>query len=251
MKPILQFALMALCLLPYVAAAQSDSEVRDPLEKMNRGIFWFNDKADVYVIEPVARGYRYVMPNPLETGVHNFFNNLRYPVYLVSDLLQFKFTQMLEHTGRFVVNSTVGVAGLIDVGKHVGLPDHEEDFAIALAYHGVPPGPYLVLPFLGPSNLRDAVGLLADAVLNPFYWVGRTDLHDDAQNALIYGSTALKAIDTRARLLDAVETAKESSVDYYLFVQGAYYQYRRGVLYDGNPPDEEEEPAADPPSAQK
>lgn len=225
---------------PQYSAAQSDAEVSDPLEGMNRGIFWFNDNVDTYLLEPVARGYHNVLPDPVETGIHNFFNNLRYPVYLVSDLVQFKFTQALEHTGRFLVNSTVGVAGLIDVGKRIGLPDHEEDFAIALAYHGVPAGPYLVLPFIGPSNLRDTFGYVIDCALNPFYWVGRTDLHSDAKDSIVYGTTALKAIDTRARLLEAVKSAKESSVDYYLFMQGAYYQYRRGVLYDGNPPDEED-----------
>ena len=231
----------SLVLMPQVVFAQSDSEVSDPLESVNRGIFWFNDEFDVNLLEPVAQGYHDVVPDTVETGVKNFFKNLRYPMYLVSDIVQLKFTQALEHTGRFVVNTTVGVAGLIDVGKHIGLPDHEEDFGIALAYHGVPAGPYIVLPFLGPSNMRDTVGLVVDTVLNPFYWLGHTNLHSDAQLAIASGATVLKAIDTRVRLLDGVKTAKDSSVDYYLFVQGVYYQYRRGELYDGNPPEEEDE----------
>ena len=228
--------------LPTAVYAQSDPEVHDPLEPVNRKIFWFNDKFDVHVFEPVARGYDDVTPKPVKTGISNFFLNLRYPVYLVSDILQFKFGQVAKHTGRFLVNSTVGVLGVMDVAEDWGLPDHKEDFGIALAYDGVPPGPYIVLPFIGPSNLRDTVGFVIDTALDPFYWLGSyTNLSTGAVTSIQYSETALHAVDVRAHLLDAVKTAKESSVDYYLFSQGAYYQYRRGLVYDGNPPDLEEE----------
>jgi len=214
-----------------------EKEIRDPLEMLNRGVFWFNDKFDVFFGEPVARGYDFIVPNRVQKGVSNFFDNLSYPSYLVSDLVQFKFTQAAEHTGRFLINSTVGLAGFIDVAKCAGLEKHQEDFGLALAYHGVPPGPYLVIPVLGPSNLRDGVGQVVDFVLHPFFWVSQTTrISSKDSDYITWGGATLQFVNTRARLLDVVEAAKEGSVDYYLFMQGAYYQYREGLLYDGDPP---------------
>ena len=220
-------------------------EVYDPIEPVNRGIFWFNDKLDVYVLEPVARGYDDYVPESVQTGVGNFFENLRFPRYFVSDIVQLKFGQVWHHTSRFVINSTVGVLGILDVAKDFGFEKHEEDFGIALAYHDVPPGPYLVLPLLGPSNLRDGFGRLVDSFLDPISALTYTSVDDDIAIPVIIGTKALDLIDTRADLLEAVETAKSSSLDYYLFVQGAYMQHRRGVLYDGNPPDELGDEAGD------
>ncbi len=219
--------------------AQSDPEINDPWEPMNRGIFDFNDTLDVHVFEPIAQGYKDITHENVRIGVGNFFNNLRYPSYLVSDLVQFKFTQALTHTGRFLINTTAGIAGFIDVAKHVGLPDHEEDFGIALAYHGVPAGPYFVIPLIGPSNVRDTCGLVVDFFLDPLYWVRYTNLSTGAKLAIAGSTTALKYVDTRASLLEGIKSAKESSVDYYLFVQGAYYQHRRGVLRDGATEDDD------------
>ena len=238
-KSVIFFSFLLL-LSPAWSRAQSDSEVSDPIEPVNRGVFWVNNKLDENILEPVAHGYADHVPSPIKKGIGNFFLNLRYPVYLVSDLVQFKFTQAAEHTGRFLLNTTAGLVGFIDVAKDCGLPDHEEDFGIALAYYGVPAGPYLMLPFIGPSNLRDTTGLIIDSFLNPIYWVGRSNLSSDAKFAIAAGATAIKYVDIRAGLIDAIDTAKQSSVDYYLFVQGAYYQHRRGVLYDGNPPDEDD-----------
>lgn len=226
--------------LIFASSSVKAQDISDPLEGFNRGIFWFNDKLDVYVMEPVARGYDYITPQPVQKGIGNFFENLRYPKYLVSDLVQFKFAQAAEHTGRFIVNSTIGLVGLVDVAKQIGLEQHEEDFGLALAYYGVPPGPYLVLPLLGPSNVRDGIGRVVDSFLDPIGWVSYTSLDSDSKLAIILGTKSLDFIDQRAGLIEAIETAKESSVDYYLFLQGAYYQHRRGVLYDGNPPEEEE-----------
>ncbi|MCO6430344.1 MAG: VacJ family lipoprotein [Deltaproteobacteria bacterium] len=229
---------------PPLAAAQ-EVDVWDPIEPVNRGIFWFNDQFDIYILEPVARGYDDVVPDPIQEGIGNFFENLRYPRYLVSDVVQLKFTQAAEHTGRFIINSTIGLLGFIDVAKHVGLEQHSEDFGLALAYYDVPPGPYLVIPILGPSNLRDGVGKVVDSFLDPIGALTYTDVDDDVAIPVIIGAKIIEAIDTRADLLEAVETAKESSIDYYLFTQGAYYQYRRGLLYDGDPPDEEEDDFSD------
>jgi phospholipid-binding lipoprotein MlaA len=215
-------------------------EPYDPIEPVNRGIFWFNDELDVYVFEPIAQLYKNNMPDVVQTGIGNFFRNLRYPSYLVSDVIQGKFSQAVDHTGRFVVNSTVGIVGLIDVAEDLGLPDHEEDFAIALAYHGVPAGPYLVIPFLGPSNVRDGIGLIVDGFLNPISWIGYTNASNSAKIAVTSTAVGVNFIHTRAGLIQAIEAAKESSVDYYLFLQGAYYQHRQGLLTDGADVDENE-----------
>lgn len=205
----------------------------DPLESVNRKIFSFNDTLDVHAIEPVSRAYRRNIPDFMQTGITNFFLNLRYPSYLVSDILQGKFEQALEHTGRFIVNTTVGIVGLVDVAEDIGLPDHEEDFGTALAYHGVPAGPYLMLPILGPSNVRDGVGRIVDGFLDPIGWIYYSSASSATKLAVSATALGVKLVSTRAGLIQAVETAKESSLDYYLFTQGAYYQYRHGVVTDG------------------
>jgi phospholipid-binding lipoprotein MlaA len=214
-------------------------EPYDPIEPINRGIFEFNDTVDIYVLEPVSRAYRNNVPDPVQSGIGNFFANLRYPSYLVSDIIQGKFDQVLDHTGRFLVNSTVGVLGFLDVAKDLGLPDHREDFGLGLAYHGVPSGPYLVVPFIGPSNVRDGVGLIVDGFLDPIGWVGYSSLSAGTKLAVAATALGVKVVHTRAGLLQAVEAAKESSVDYYLFAQGAYYQYRHGLLTDGKDDDDD------------
>ncbi|MCC6221369.1 MAG: VacJ family lipoprotein [Deltaproteobacteria bacterium] len=219
---------------------EDEKAIYDPIEPLNRAIFNFNDTVDIYFLEPVARIYDCILPRPIKTGVDNFFENIRYPQYLVSDLVQLKFDQVLEHSGRFVVNSTVGVLGLIDVAKHLDLPRHEEDFGLALAYHGVPDGIYWVLPFLGPSNIRDTVGLIVDGFLSPLYVINYTSVAARTKNIAMCSSKGLDIVSSRASALEAVKAAKESSVDYYLFSQSAYYQYRTGLLYDGDPPFDDE-----------
>lgn len=205
-------------------------DLDDPIEPFNRGMFWFNDKLDVYLLEPAARGYDYVAPAPVKKGISNFFVNLRSPIYLVSDLVQLKFGQAWRHTARFVINTTVGVVGFIDVAQYMDLPHHEEDFGTALGYHGLPPGPYIMLPLLGPTDLRDGFGRIVDAFLTPTYYI------DDPW--IIAGAKAVETVDDRRKLLDAVEVGKQSSFDYYLFVRSSYAQRRLNLIYDGNPPAE-------------
>ena len=219
-------------------------EISDPFEPFNRHVFWMNDKVDRYLLEPIAEGYDAVAPEFVQTGVGNFFENLRYPSYLLSDLIQFKFGQALDHTGRFLLNSTVGLGGLIDVAKEVGLEKHEEDFGTALAHHGVPSGPYLMLPLLGPSNVRDGIGRVVDSFLDPIGWVAYETADDNDAFWITTSSTALRVVHTRAELLEAVEAAREASVDYYLFVQSAYYQNRDAVINDKRT-SEEEDPFAE------
>jgi len=219
-------------------SVDSDDEVWDPIEPVNRGIFWFNDRLDRNLLEPIAEGYDYIFPGFVKKGVKNFFINLRYPQYLLSDLIQFKFDQAGVHTGRFILNTTLGVGGLNDIAENTfGLEHHYEDFGTALGYHGVGEGPYLMLPLLGPSNVRDTIGEVVDGAVNPVAILGYTDLDEDTVFAVDAGLRVLNIVNTRARLIEAVKTARESSVDYYLFVRSAFHQRRQGDIFDGAPPD--------------
>jgi phospholipid-binding lipoprotein MlaA len=219
-----------------VLAAPVQAQVKDPLESMNRGIFWFNDTLDQYVVEPVARGYNTVVPDAIQDRVGDFFTNIKTPVYLVSDLVQLKFQKAGKHLGRFVINSTLGGLGLVDVAKSFGLKHEPADFGLGLGYQGVPEGPYIVIPILGPSNVRDLCGRIVDGFLNP---VNYATLVFDSGTEISYGAAVLEGIDERANLLEAVESAKEASVDYYSFVKNSYHQHRQNLIYDNNPPEEE------------
>ncbi len=220
-------ALIFVAALSIGGAARAQEEIWDPLEPVNRAVFKFNDYFDIYLGEPVARGYTKVLPQPVRTGVTNFFYNLSYPTYLVSNLLQLKFVPAAEQTGRFVINSTLGLAGFIDVAKKFGLEHHSQDLGLAFASWGVPAGPYVVIPIIGPSTLRDATGLGLQVFLSPWFWLSQSGWTDEW---LGYSIAALEYVDIRARLLEAVEAGKASSLDYYLFSQSAYYQYREGLL---------------------
>src|SRR5688572_17843204 len=143
----------------------------DPLEGWNRGVYKFNEKADKYVLRPVAKGYDKVMPGFARTGVRNFFSNLLYPTVIVNDLLQLKFKQFGADTGRLLANTLVGLGGLLDVATSVGLEQHDEDFGQTLGYWGVGPGWYLMLPFLGPTDNRDFIGQFADSQTSPLFYL--------------------------------------------------------------------------------
>ncbi|MCI5066427.1 VacJ family lipoprotein, partial [bacterium] len=190
------------------------------------------NQMDRYLLEPVADGYDAVVPDPMQRGVRNVFENLAYPRYLVSDLVQLKFGQAAEHTGRFLVNSTLGLGGLIDVAKHLGWERHSEDFGTALGHHGVPTGPYVVIPFLGPSNMRDGFSRIVDNFLSPVPWIAAETSSDNDAVAITLGMTALDVIQTRADLDEAINAAQEASLDYYLFIQSAYAQRRFAVIHD-------------------
>ncbi len=235
-----KFKIILFCLLFFVASYAS-AETSDPLESINRPVFWFNDKVDSYVLKPVAQGYKYIAPVQARTGISNFFDNIRYPIYLVSDVVQFKFTQAAEHTGRFLINSTIGIGGFLDVAKGFGLERHREDFGTALGYHGVPDGPYIVLPFLGPSNLRDTIGLVVDRFIHPSAHITRLELGRAEDNLVTYGLLGTEVVSTREQLLGVVDSAKSASLDYYLFVRSAYKQSRDGLISDGAVVDEFED----------
>ncbi|HVP27761.1 MAG TPA: VacJ family lipoprotein [Myxococcota bacterium] len=214
------------------SAGAREDRYWDPWEPMNRGIFRFNDTLDDWVLEPAARGWDYVVPDRAEVAIHDFFENLRFPVVFANDLLQCKLEWAIMETFRFAVNSTVGVAGFLDPATSLGLIRRSEDFGQTLAAYGVPGGPFLMLPFLGPSNPRDTVGLAADSA------VPGTGFFVSIPLAANVSLRAVNVVNQRARFLDEIEEAKRSSVDYYVFVRNGYLDYRENQINDGQPGDE-------------
>ncbi len=198
----------------------------DPLEGFNRAMYAFNDGVDKVILRPVSRGYKAVVPQTGRTGVSNFFNNLSYPIVIINALLQGKFAQGAEDLQRFIYNSTFGLAGLLDVATPMGLRAHNEDFGQTLGYWGVGGGAYIVLPLLGPSTLRDTVGLVPD------YYADLLTHHQEVheRNALI----ALRTIDQRSRLLTASRIV-DDQLDPYAFVRDAYLQRRESLVNDQQP----------------
>ncbi|MDH5650026.1 MAG: VacJ family lipoprotein [Gammaproteobacteria bacterium] len=205
----------------------------DPLEKFNRAMYKFNDFVDENALKPVAKGYKAVTPNVVRKGVGNFFSNLMEPIVIINDLLQFKFEQMASDTARFLFNTTVGIGGLIDVATPMDLRKHDEDFGQTFGKWGVGPGPYLVLPFLGPRNLRDAVGWGADQKVNPINYI-------EPPRAK-WTAWSLYVVDTRTQLLGTKDILEQAAgEDPYIFVREAYRQKRQSLVYDGNPPIDDE-----------
>lgn len=213
----------------------------DPWEKFNRSVFRFNDTADRYVLKPVAKGYKAITPDAVRTGITNFFINLRTPLVVMNDLLQGKVKQAGGDTARFVVNSTVGLVGLVDVAVRFNLPLHDEDFGQTLGVWGVPSGPYFVMPFFGPSSVRDAGGFAVDAAANP-----RRRLINDEADWILLG---IDVVNTRASLLELEDIIQG---DRYLFIRDLYLQRREYSVNDGQVGDDpflddpEEEEFTDP-----
>lgn len=230
-KFITLFLSCALALAVSGCASQSN---KDPLEGINRGIYKFNDVTDKAVFKPVATAYKTVTPTPIRTGVNNFFNNLGSITSVFNNLLQFKFTNAFSEAGRFVINSTFGIAGFIDVAGMDKIPVHKEDFGQTLGYWGTGSSAYLVLPFLGPSSLRDATGLVVDtATTDPITYthnIGEVRLHNQLR--------AAQFIDKRAELLTATDLVDEASLDPYAFMRDAYLQRRASLVQDGLVPKE-------------
>ena len=208
---------------PWLDDEDEELDVYDPLEIINRGTFWFNDKLYFYLLKPVARGYRWIMPDPLMLGIGNFFSNLTSPVRIINAGLQGKFADAGNELTRFGVNTTIGIGGLFDTAKdHFNLKKKEEDTGQTLGYYGIGPGPYLVLPFFGPSSFRDGIGLLADARLTATYY-----LWEDRD---FWAAVALYAINTIALDKDTYEGVKKDALDPYLFVRDAWTQYRQNKV---------------------
>lgn len=215
----------------------------DPLEVYNRHVFEFNDRLDRYVVKPVAEGYVKVVPEPVRDCVGNAFRNLGDLGNAVNNLLQGKFFEASSDLCRVAINSTIGLLGCFDVATRVGLARSNEDFGQTLGRWGIGPGPYFVLPLLGPSTIRDTFGRVVDAYGDPLSYLDSTRVALSAQT--------LRVIDTRAGLLQATRVLEGAALDKYQFVRDAYLQRRRNLIYDGNPPrlpepDEEAPPGEAP-----
>ncbi len=216
-------------------ATSGHDDPRDPWEGWNRGVQSFNDHLDDYVMKPVAKGYQKITPEFVDRGVTNFFGNVEDIAVVINDLLQFKLAQTGQDTGRFLVNTVVGLGGLVDVASKMNLPKHDEDLDQTLGAWGVPSGPYLVMPLIGPSTPRGVFGLAGDTASNPLNWI--------VPSAVPYGTGTLNTIDKRADLLSATKIVDEAAVDRYEFIRNAYFQDRNYKIYDGNPPPSAEDEA--------
>jgi phospholipid-binding lipoprotein MlaA len=221
--------------LAAAGCASTSADPRDPLEGVNRAMFVFNEAVDENALQPAARLYRNVTPSGLRDGVRNFFGNLDDLYIGANNLLQGKVEQAMSDLMRVAVNTTLGLFGVLDLASDMGLEKHNEDFGQTLARWGVGDGPYLVLPLLGPSTLRDTAALPVDWEGDPVYW--HTPV--DERNAL----TVARTIARRADLLGASRTLEEAALDRYVFLREAYLQRRRSQIHDGRPP--RERPPAD------
>ena len=225
--------LVAVCgALGGCATTGRDADPRDPWEPFNRGVYSFNETFDEALAKPIATAYRDGLHPEIRDRVRNFFSNIGDLFISVNDLLQGKFQDGVEDFARFVFNSTVGLLGIHDVASDMGLEKHNEDFGQTFGVWGAGPGPYLVLPILGSSTLRDGIGTGFDLYTDP---VG-----DFRPIRLRNSAVVLRLVNTRADLLDASRILEEAALDKYVFQRDAYLQRRRSLIYDGNPPREKE-----------
>ena len=202
----------------------------DPLEETNRGVFAFNRHVDEWILDPITKAYRWAVPKPARRGIARFFLNLGSTKILVNDFLQLEWKDAGVTTARLVINTTVGILGIFDVAAPLGLERHESDFGQTLALAGTPSGPYIVLPVLGPANVRDGVGTLVDSFLQPTYYVlGPTDLIIGPTEILLYGGSS--GISTRDRHYLELKALEDSSVDFYASLRSGYYQDRVAEIW--------------------
>ena len=223
--------LSALAILVAGCASVPNPDPRDPFEGYNRAVFKFNDGFDRAIAKPVATAYKDVLPDPVRNGVRNFFSNIADLFIGVNNLLQGKPEEALTDWGRFAFNTTFGVLGIADWATDMGLEKHDEDFGQTFGRWGAGSGPYIVLPFLGPSDARDSVGTVFDMHFDP---VSNHDPVDERNAAIL-----LRVTSQRADLLDASRLLEQAALDPYLFMRDAYLQRRRSLIYDGRPPREE------------
>ncbi len=234
-------AVLALALLSGCATVPADSgtDPRDPIESFNRQVFEFNDVVDRAVLKPVARAYEFVLPEPVRDCIGNIFSNFREPSNAVNNLLQGKPVDAASDTCRFVVNSTVGLLGCFDPARQMGLEKHNEDFGQTLGRWGIGAGPYLVVPILGPSTVRDAIGIYgAEPYLDPNFYIQSIRV----RNAIL----GTRLVDQRAQLLRTDDLVSGAALDKYRFIRDGYLQRRRSLVYDGNPPPADTDLSAQP-----
>jgi phospholipid-binding lipoprotein MlaA len=218
----------AICITSGTAHAQ----VNDPFEPMNRAIFSFNDALDRNVLRPVAEGYVKVVPSLIRRGVSNVFGNISDAFSAINNALQGKREPLGNDLGRVLVNTTFGIGGIFDIASEGGIEKYNEDFGQTLGWWGLGPGPYLVIPILGPSNIRDATGLAVHAYVDP--------INQIQPDGAMWGVIGLRAIDTRASLLGTEDLVTGAALDKYSFIRSAYLQRRKNLVYDGKPPKDED-----------
>lgn len=224
-----------LALVLFAGGCASNGDPRDPLEPMNRAIYHFNDGVDHLLVMPAAELYQgRLIPEFVRTGLRNFFSNINDVIVLLNDLLQGKLQDAESDLGRIVINSTAGILGFVDVATDAGLLKNNEDFGQTLGAWGLDDGPYLVLPLIGPSSVRDGLGLIVDAYTWPVTYIEPTRTRN--QIAL------LRYIGLRADLLAASRVLEAAALDPYQFLRDAYFQRRRNLVFDGRPPREEDDP---------
>ncbi len=229
---------------PFAKAGEGAGEEYDPWEPVNSNIFEFNLKLDRYVLKPVAKGYNFIMPDLAQVGVSNFFYNIRFVPRFLNNIFQGKMKGAGIELGRFVINSTVGIAGFVDVAKKIDLVTPEEDLGQTLGFYGVKPGPYLVLPFLPPFTVRDFVGYVGDVFLNPINWMVVPIIEvDDIPSAIEHknrtttsfiqiGARVGEVINERSRNLEKFQGVEEATLDLYTAVRNAYLQKRSQAILE-------------------
>jgi phospholipid-binding lipoprotein MlaA len=214
----------------------------DPYENVNRKFYIFTDVVDRKIMEPIADFYIDYVPQRMQRSIGHFYDNLLYPNVILNDFLQGKVRQGFQDTLRFVVNSTIGAAGLFDMALPMGLPQHDEDFGQTLGVWGMDANTYIFIPLLGPSSDRDVSGIPVSVFTNPLFYIGIYVIGSPVTVPL----SVLGVIDKRARLSGPMKIRDEAALEPYLFVRDAYLQQRKHLIYDGNPPPEAyEDPAED------
>jgi len=213
-----------------LAGCATSGNPKDPIEGFNRAMFAFNEGLDTAIIKPVATGYEAVLPSPIRTGVTNFFSNIEDVFIGVNNLLQGKVPQAFSDLGRVVINTTVGILGVIDFASDAGLEKHDEDFGQTFGRWGVGNGAYVVIPVFGPRTVRDTVGLVLDVAADPVVQHRPKRTRDAA--------VVLRLVNDRANLLAADKVVEEAALDKYSYIRDAYLQRRRNLIHDGNPPRE-------------
>jgi phospholipid-binding lipoprotein MlaA len=237
-RSIATVACVALLALASGCASGPGADPRDPLEPFNRGVTKFNDGLDRAVVKPVAQAYDTVMPDLVRTGVSNFFNNLADAWTTVNAILQLKPQAAVDSLFRFQMNTMFGLVGLIDVASEANIERHSETFGQTLGHWGVPAGPYLVLPLLGPSTVRNAAAIPVDTWGN-----GVSHLHVESARVGLY---TLRTVEARANLLRASNVLDQAALDKYTFTRDVYLQLRGDAVYDGDTMDPDAEPASAP-----
>jgi len=229
---------------PFAKAGEEVGEEYDPWEPMNTGIFEFNRQMDRFVLKPVAKGYNFIMPDLAQVGVSNFFYNIRFGPRFLNNIFQGKVKGAGIELGRFLINSTVGIAGFFDVAKKIDLVTPEEDLGQTLGFYGVKPGPYLVLPFLPPFTVRDLVGYVGDVFLNPINWLVVPIIEADGVPSVIdhedrttssfiqIGARVGEIINERSRNLEKFQGVEEATLDLYTAVRNAYLQKRSQAIVE-------------------